>query len=398
GNILVQGTGADNGLYLFGSANEVYGMAFSGFATGLFLSNDDNLVVGDPGRGNQFISNTNYGLRIQGGSGTIQANEIGTDATATADLGNGVAATDAGILLSVTNGPVTIGGFGAGEANIIAFNPNGVSDLTSGQPVSIIGNTFTCNSNAGILQAIPSGNPVINSPDFTVVSGSGPANSTIHLYTVNTSACIGTPPCQGYSFLGSAASDGVGNWSIPGTFTLGEQITATATSAAGNTSQFSLCAIVDVVLGQELISLQLEGDLLSWEPSSATWQAFEIQQLADQQIILSQLLTASDRQWPTQGAGEYRIRGLLLDGREIFSNTVIMTPGPDWVLTTEAQELHLGLAGHAWQGKIYDLHGRLIWEGSATGIQNILLPQTGMYVVKMNDETGNAYSSKVLIP
>lgn len=257
GFITIDGaTSAGYGIGIQGAATEVYGLTIQGYETGIYLSNALNFVIGAPGRGNQLLSNTNYGLFFTNGYGTILGNEIGTDATATTDLGNGV-----GIGFDLYPAVTTIGGLGVNEGNVIGFNTQGVYDLNGNTNATIIGNTFACNSAAGILINTGSFAPNIVTPDFSVIGGTGPANQTIHIYEVDNSACTGTVPCQGYTFIGSATSDATGNWALPGAYTIGTQITATATSAAGKTSEFSLCALIDAVLDPNFDDPQIEDQL-----------------------------------------------------------------------------------------------------------------------------------------
>lgn len=257
GTITVDGaTSIGYGIGVQGVATEVYGLTIQGYESGIYLSDALNFVVGAPGRGNQLLSNTNYGLFFTGSHGTVQDNEIGTDATATNNLGNG-----AGVGFDLYPAVSTIGGLGLNEGNVIGFNGQGVYDLNGATNATIIGNTFACNSISGILINTGSFAPVISTPDFSVIAGTGPANQTIHIYEVDNSACTGTVPCQGYSFIGSATSDGAGNWALPGAFTIGTQITATATSAAGKTSEFSLCTLIDAVLDQAFDDPEAENEL-----------------------------------------------------------------------------------------------------------------------------------------
>lgn len=257
GAITVDGAvSAGYGIGVQGTATEAYGLTIQGYESGIYLSNALNFVVGAPGRGNQLLSNTNYGLFFTNSYGTVQGNEIGTDAAATTNLGNGT-----GIGFDLYPAISIIGGFGVNEGNIIGFNAQGVYDLNGATNATIVGNAFACNSAAGILVNTGSFAPNISTPDFSVIAGTGPANQTIHIYEVNNTACTGTVPCQGYTFIGSATSDGAGNWALPGTFVIGTQITATATSATGKTSEFSLCTLIDAVLDQAFDDPEAKNEL-----------------------------------------------------------------------------------------------------------------------------------------
>ena len=80
--------------------------------TGVFIPNSNCIV-----RGNVIAASTGYGVYSDGGANhVIQGNFIGTDATATLNLGNG----DGGVVVAGNNW--TIGGEGAGEGNVIAHN------------------------------------------------------------------------------------------------------------------------------------------------------------------------------------------------------------------------------------------------------------------------------------
>ena len=78
-------------------------------------------------RGNVIAANTNYGIYSDGGSNhVVQGNFIGTDETATLNLGNG----DGGVIVAGQNW--TIGGTGAGEGNVIAHNGGPYGGIING--------------------------------------------------------------------------------------------------------------------------------------------------------------------------------------------------------------------------------------------------------------------------
>ena len=119
--------------------------------------------------------------------------------------------------------------------NAIADNA-GTGVLISG--VNSIYNTVTMNEitrNGGAGITLDSGNemlaaPVIETVIENTISGIGPVNSIIELYS--------DPEDEGGSFLGSVTSESDGRFSWTGEFEP-LNITATATDAAGNTSPFS---------------------------------------------------------------------------------------------------------------------------------------------------------------
>ncbi len=400
GNIVLQGTGINLGLDLFGNALEVYGLTFDQFATGLQIANSTNFVVGAPSRGNQFIRNTDYGLYLTGGSGVVQANEVGTDATASVNLANGTTPAEAGIGLSMTAGPVTIGGLGTGEANTIGFNPYGVYDFSVVEPLTVVGNLFACNTSAGIGLNGAFTQPVITTADVTGIFGSGPANSTVHLYSVDFSACAGTPPCQGYSYLGSVVSDGAGDFAIPGTFTIGTMVTVTATEASGKTSPFSLCNLVDVLLDPSFLQLEAVVGELRWVASEGAWAGFEVVKKEAGGEMLVGMVSELGRMAKPDQSGWYVVKGHTLDGRTTISNEVWFQAMPSWLGRWADDQLEVGHTGAAWSGRVMDLQGKTVWEGEAQGLIRLSTQAwpRGHYVVWLQSLDGNQAQIRVQIP
>ena len=400
GNITLQGVGINDGLNLVGNALEVYGLAFDQFATGLRIINSTNFVVGAPSRGNRFIRNLDYGLYLSGGSGKVQGNEVGTNAAATANLANGTAPGEAGIFLSMTAGLVEIGGTGTGEGNVIGFNPYGVYDISVGAPVTIVRNVFACNSSGGIGLNGAFTQPVITTADVTGVFGNGPANSTIHLYSVDFSACAGTPPCQGYSYLGSAVSDGAGDFAIPGSFTIGTIVTVTATEASGKTSPFSLCELVDVLLDPRFIELEAVEGELRWSVSPGDWEAFEVVKREAGGEVSKGKTDGSQRRAMPQQSGWYVVRGQGPEGRVVISNEVWLEANQVWLGRWQDERIELGHSRAAWSGKVLDMQGRTLWEGRAN--RPVSLPThswpRGQYVLWLQDLEGNQAQIRVQIP
>jgi hypothetical protein len=199
----------------------------------------------------------------------ILGNFIGVAADGIAPLGNG----GDGI---IADGPAAfIGGIMPGQANVIAYNGgNGVTvaidpnQLGSGQKTTIRGNAIYANAKLGVdlgNDGVTSNDPgdpdaganaLQNFPLFTAASSdgastliSGSFNSaagvtcTLDFYSAPAADPLGA--AQGRSYLGSASvtTDAAGNavfvvsLSVP---TLpGQVVTATATSAASATSEFS---------------------------------------------------------------------------------------------------------------------------------------------------------------
>jgi hypothetical protein len=201
---------------------------------------------------NLISGNTNNGVEVLNGAtgNQVLGNFIGTNADGTVAVGNG----GSGVLVqSFSN---TVGGAGAGEGNRIAFNgAQGVS--VAANNVSVLANSIFSNGALGI-DLEPGANNNQSAPVLTSATGAG-SNTTI-LGTLNSTpnttftiqffsndACDPSGAGEGQNFLGSttANTDGSGSASFSATLMSvvrsGQQVTATATDPAGNTSEFSFC-------------------------------------------------------------------------------------------------------------------------------------------------------------
>ncbi|MEL7534692.1 MAG: T9SS type A sorting domain-containing protein, partial [Bacteroidota bacterium] len=146
--------------------------------------------------------------------------------------------------------------------------------------------------------------PLISGVTMTGISGTANPGDVIELFEHNTTGCA-TAPCQGKTFLGSATTDAAGIWYVGGPFPIGMSITATATDAQGNTSEFSLCNVVDALLdGQQTVEEELT------------------KQTAPRQISLSPNPTQGICQlsWPYEGS--VRLRLLNPKGQTILTEQV----------------------------------------------------------------------------
>lgn len=231
-----------------------------------------NVRVGGsaPGSSNVISGNTWRGLSLYGGPGiTIQNNYIGTN-PAGAALGN--AGDGIGV---ITDGSI-IGGTAPGTGNVIAFNGGNGIGLYYGNSNSIRGNSIFGNTGLGIDinndgisangrdQYAP--NQLQEYPVLTAAPGASNITGTLNslaatAFTIEffvNEVCDSAGNGEGRKFLGTAnvTTDPTGTASVGFTLPLsvgtGSFITATATDAAGNTSEFSPCVEVNPVRIQSL--------------------------------------------------------------------------------------------------------------------------------------------------
>jgi streptogramin lyase len=222
----------------------------------------------DPGSGN-VISGNNRGVTISGATAVrnaVQGNFIGTDLTATINVGNeidGVLVTD-----GASNNP--IGGTQAGAGNVVAFNSGAGVLIASGTGDSILSNRIFKNVKLGI-DLVGDGIPVPNDPldtdtgsndlqnypvltnvstgtNLTDIQGTlnSTPNSTFRIEFFANDAADPTGFGQGQFVIGSTVvnTDSLGNAAfavdLAAPVTPGQFISSTATNVAnGDTSEFS---------------------------------------------------------------------------------------------------------------------------------------------------------------
>jgi uncharacterized repeat protein (TIGR01451 family)/CSLREA domain-containing protein len=226
-------------------------------------------LAGD-GVGNLISGNATDGVEIQGALATANSltnNVIGLNATGNAAIPNG----GAGIEIVGADGAV-IGGIAAGAGNVISANLGDGISVLSGVENEIVGNAISGNDGLGIdlapddVTANDAGDadsgannlqnfPVIESvsSDGTTTTISGYVEDVpegtydVHFYASPT--CDGSGNGEGGRYLGmeSFANQVAGDVNFTFASDLpaeGDAITATATDADGNTSEFSACATV----------------------------------------------------------------------------------------------------------------------------------------------------------
>ncbi len=215
--------------------------------------------------GNVSVNNGHEGIWLRNAvNNSIIGNFIGTDRTATVNMGNG----EFGINIRQSSLNNTVGG-SAAEKNIVAYTKSDAVD-SSGTGVfvgngskfnKITYNKIYCNNFLGIaLQALANesiATPTVTAADANTVSGTGSINGDlIHVYhnNVSGSAC----DCEGETFIGTATVSG-GTWSLTHglnyTIPTAYDVTATETTAANSTSQFSIC---NAALPVEFISFTVK--------------------------------------------------------------------------------------------------------------------------------------------
>ncbi|HEY9171011.1 MAG TPA: Calx-beta domain-containing protein, partial [Verrucomicrobiae bacterium] len=238
------------------------------------------------GAGNVISGNTGPGISLapSGPVGTrVQGNFIGTDATGAKPLGN----TSHGVLVdgSVSVLQATwIGGTNAGEGNVIWFNGGDGVQINDSIGNAILGNSIYSNSALGIdlrsgtgVTANDPGDPdnggnrlqnypllayAAVSPSGTAVHGSlnSMPNQTFRLEFFANDRLDGTGFGEGQTYLGAAfvttpASSNVTFVAdLPVSIPIGAFVTATATDATNNTSEFSKGC---VAIAYDSVELQL---------------------------------------------------------------------------------------------------------------------------------------------
>lgn len=206
------------------------------------------LIGGDAtqGEGNVVGFNSD-GIRIRVEGAVVQGNFVGTDETATMDLGN----TGFGINLDDSPGTPNnclIGGDGTGQGNTVAFNSVGIFKYPTAAINRFQRNSFFCNG-TGIQYQNSTTNgtapPAVLCVSTGLVEGKAAPNTIIEVFQVDNTACPANTSCQGTIYLGEDVTDANGDWSVPVSLNVGDVVGATATDLTANTSPFGNCTIVE---------------------------------------------------------------------------------------------------------------------------------------------------------
>ena len=121
-------------------------LAIPNTANGISIAGANGVLVGgtEPGAGNLISGNGGSAIVIQGVGNLVLGNRLGTDATGAVPIPNGV-----GVRLGEAVG-TWIGGLGAGEANLIAFQTGSGVVISGGLDNSVRGNSIHSNGRLGI--------------------------------------------------------------------------------------------------------------------------------------------------------------------------------------------------------------------------------------------------------
>ena len=258
---------------------------------GIFVQGASKVVIGGttPGAGNRIGNNRGNGITLNGGNGAIvQGNFIGTDPTGLRPLGNA----GAGVFLSGTDTNL-IGGAAAGAGNVIQFNGGAGVSVSSCAWNTISGNAIFDNGALGISLGT-GGNLLQTNPILTAATsayGSTQVQGTLDsrptaTFRIEFFASLFWDPLwvgEGQRYLGATnvttGADGHGIFSalLAGAVSADEIVTATATDAAGNTSEFSPWTFASS--GPQAVSLTMNriGDALTvrW-PSAAVLYRLQV--------------------------------------------------------------------------------------------------------------------------
>jgi hypothetical protein len=258
------GFGGFLGIDVQSSNDEITGNLISGFSTGININPQSSAVL-EPGP-------------------TIRGNKIGTDITGTVAISN---AGDGISIFRSPDGGTTIGGTHPGDGNTIANSGRYGVFVNSGTgPCSILGNSIFANGNLGInlngdldgftgpvtpndsgdgdsgpngLQNNPSLSFAGPAGSHSVIGGSlnSTPSTTFRIEFFANAAADPSGTGEGQTYLGftnvitNAAGDAAFTATLPGSVTIGQVVSATATDPAGNTSEFSYDATatsLDVII------------------------------------------------------------------------------------------------------------------------------------------------------
>lgn len=309
--------------------------------------------------GNTISANVENGIIVDASDGVVvRGNHIGTDAGGMLARGNGLS----GILVRDGAAATAIGGTDPGDGNTIAYNAEAAIAVRDSEGARISRNRTFANAGPAVDLdddgATPNDpgdgdsgpNRLQNSPALGTATGDGAATLSV-TYSVDTATGNATYPLtveffladaddeEGARFLGadtyaaaSAQSDRTAMLTPPADVPDGARIVATATDAAGNTSEFSASATVSgAVVSSEAGAVAGVALRVTASPSSRPGVRLEVAAAETARIsVLDALgreiavlhegaLAAGSHTWtvPTLAAGAYGVRA------EMGSGTVV---------------------------------------------------------------------------
>jgi titin len=239
---------------------DVTGTLALGNRVGILITTSNNTIGGTAaGAGNVISGNLFDGIQIYDNStgNVVQGNLIGTNASATLNLGNA----NNGVYLLNASGN-TIGGKVAGAANVIAFNGNDGVLVDGGAGNAIQQNSIFGHTSGLGIELVNGGNSNLPFPVLTSATSDGNITTVDGLFQglPNTAFTleffanpVGNPSGfgEGRQFLGftTVTTNSHGTASFTVTFSIaappGQFVAATATDTANNTSTFSATVTVD---------------------------------------------------------------------------------------------------------------------------------------------------------
>ena len=229
---------------------DVTGTLNIGNGTGVYVNAADHTIGGVTSGAGNLISGNGKGIELFSANAIVQGNYIGTNAAGTGSLSNSIG-------IRIVGSDNVIGGTGSGMANTIAFNSDVGVRVSSGIGNSIRQNSI--HSNAGIgIDLTDGGNNNQAAPIVTGWSSNGgitkvwlsltsTPSTTFSIDVFRNTVCDPSGFGEGQVFLGTAtlATNAGGTGSVTAVFGVGtplnQFITATATSPANGTSEFSNC-------------------------------------------------------------------------------------------------------------------------------------------------------------
>ncbi|MEQ1902744.1 MAG: DUF4347 domain-containing protein, partial [Pirellulaceae bacterium] len=347
---------------------DLTGMSARANLDGIWLDGSFNNTIGQVGAGNLISGNTYYGLTVDAATATgnvIRSNLIGTNAAGTGSLGNGAQ----GILISNGASSTSIGGTTAGQGNTIAFNAGDGIHVAAGTANSILGNSIYSNTDQGIDLGLNGlGTNDLNDSDggannlqnFPVISYAVTNGGTIAVGgSLNSEAsktyrieffANSTSDNEGQRYVGfttvttSAGSPFTAsfNTTLSSSVSVGEYITATATSPTNETSEFSAAFQATNPTGLWLSTAN------NATAGGITWDANDTTQFGDPNLSFEPgtttgTLFATNFDLDNFGGGVGNLNGLHYVSRTVTvgsANAVTLMPGD--VLFSTAQNETLG--------------------------------------------------------